>query len=94
MKKALQEPSTKDKEEEERQKRAIREKYLTASFKELCDMTSAMKPESSLHSCLNELFNKQLYNESSGTVGSDTVDINTKKFSNEFEEYFPELFMY
>ncbi len=60
-----------------------------------------MKPESNLHSCLNDLFNKQLYTAeamtagaTSGVTATDTVDINTKKFSNEFEEYFPELFMY
>jgi len=94
MKKALQEPSIRDKEEEEKQKRAIREKYLNASFKELCDLT-ASKRNSSLHNCLHDLFNKQLCSpESAASPGPDTVDITSKKFTNEFEEYFPELFMY
>ena len=49
---------------------------------------------------VNNLFKILVLGGSGGGVGvntsvsSDTVDINTKKFTNEFEQLFPELFMY
>ena len=49
---------------------------------------------------VNHLFYILVLGGSGGGVGvntsvsSDTVDINTKKFTNEFEQLFPELFMY
>jgi len=105
MKKALQEPSTRDKDSEERAKQVMREKYLTASFKELCEMTAGNRPAGNLHTCLQELFGRQLYsdtssssscataaNTSAGSSGHDTVDVT--KIKNDYEDYFPELFMY
>jgi len=92
MKRALAGPVTRDKDAEEREKRLLREKYLTASFKELCDMTAADKPSgTNLHQCLSELFGRQLFTESGS--GVDTVDVKPK-ITNDYELYFPELFMY
>ncbi|XP_023335599.1 protein EFR3 homolog cmp44E [Eurytemora carolleeae] len=89
MKKALQEPSARDRDTEERNRRLLREKYLTASFKELCEMTAANKPSGNLQQCVNEVFGRHSYTE----ISHDTVDI-TKGKKNQFEEFFPELFMY
>ena len=33
----------------------MREKYLTASFKELCEMTAGNRPAGNLHTCLQVL---------------------------------------
>jgi len=106
LKKALAEPTPREKEEEERRRRQIREKYQTASFKELCEMTAANRPQESLHQCLNDLFNRVVFSDPNSVNGSlagslkessldgDVVDSPIKLEKPIYEEYFPELFMY
>ena len=58
MKRALAEPSSKEKEAEERQRKLLLEKFQTASFAELCNMNRAHHNTESLHQCISDIYNK------------------------------------
>jgi len=101
MRRALHEqPSPAEREQEERHRRAVAEKFQTASFAELCSITLANKPPESLYHCLNDIYGRGGYSEASASRKSslsvDTTDLlSPQKIQKPiYEEYFPELFMY
>lgn len=102
LKRALAEPSAREKEEAEREKRQIFEKFLTANFCELCELVSASGPSESLNKCLNDVFGKPVFNDGLGMVGSrresfggEMTDAPEKSEKPEiYEVYFKEMFMY
>ena len=101
MRRALHEqPSPAEREQEERHRRAVAEKFQTASFAELCSITLANKPPESLYHCLNDIYGRGGYSEASASRKSslsvDTTDLLSPQKVQKpiYEEYFPELFMY
>lgn len=58
MKRALAEPSTREKEAEERQKKLLLEKFQTASFAELVAMNRAQHNTETLYQCISDIYNK------------------------------------
>ena len=101
IRRALHEqPSPAEREQEERHRRALAEKFQTASFAELCSITIANKPTESLYHCLNDIYGRSGYSEASASRKSslsvDTTDLLSphKVQKPIYEEYFPELFMY
>ena len=105
MKRALAEPTIREKEEVERERRNLIEKFQTASFSELCEMTARHAPQETLHQCLSEIYTKTSLASVGGSsrrssVSSsnfDTTDVHTPKKNPPkqiYEEYFPELFTY
>jgi len=108
MKRALAEPSLKDRESEEKLRKELQEKFLTATFSELCSLTLANKPQESLYQCLTDIYGRtgSVYSVLGGEGGNsrksslsvDTTDIMSpvrpEVHKPMYEEYFPELFMY
>jgi len=108
MKRALAEPTSREKEAEERAKKQLIEKFQTASFAQLCEFNSSNRHSDTLYHCLSDIYNKSTWNTSVGsssrksslTSGSfDTTDVTTpdkinKPKKNIYEDYFPELFTY
>lgn len=102
MKRALcEQPTVAEREQEERQKKVIQEKFQTATFAELCSITMANKPAESLYHCLNDIYGRTSYSDVSSvsrksSLSVDTTDILSplKTQKPMYEEYFPELFMY
>ena len=58
MKRALAPPTSKEKEYAENARRELLEKYQTASFGELCQMTLDSRPRETLYQCLTEIYSK------------------------------------
>ena len=60
MKRALAEPTQREKEEAERTRRAMLERFQTASFSELCEMSAASRPAhtETLYQCLSDIYSK------------------------------------
>ena len=60
MKRALAEPTQREKEEAERARRAMLERFQTASFSELCEMSAASRPAhtETLYQCLSDIYSK------------------------------------
>ena len=58
MKRALAEPTTREKEAEERAKKQLIEKFQTASFAQLCELNSANRHSDTLYHCLSDIYNK------------------------------------
>lgn len=100
MKRALEQPTVAEKEHEEKQKKAMQEKFQTATFSELCSITMANKPAESLYHTLNDIYGKTGYTDASlsrkGSLSVDTTDVLSPQRTQKplYEEYFPELFMY
>jgi len=110
MKRALAEPSVKDREIEEAARRQLHDKFLTATFSELCSLTLSSKPPESLYQCIAEIYGRQnsfAYSQDRDTnsqgsrkssLSVDTTDLMSplKPTIKKplYEEYFPELFMY
>ena len=58
MKRALAPPTTREKENAENARKELLEKYKTASFGELCQMTIDSRPKETLYQCLTDIYSK------------------------------------
>jgi len=103
LKRALAEPTPREKEDAEKEKRQILDKFLTANFTELCDLVAASGPTDSLNQCLVDVFGKPFFNNDGlcldgsrkGSFGGDIADSTDKMEKPEiYEVYFKEMFMY
>ena len=100
MKGALHnQPTLAEREQEEKARKVMQEKFQTATFSELCSITLANKPAESLYHCLSDIYGKSSYDGSvsrKSSLSVDTTDILSPSKAQKplYEEYFPELFMY
>merc|ERR1719410_892628 len=64
-----EEPTQREKEEAERARRAMLERFQTASFSELCEMSAASRPAhtETLYQCLSDIYSKSTWNASVGS---------------------------
>jgi len=84
MKRALAEPSVKDRELEEAAKRQLHDKFLTATFSELCSLTLSSKPPESLYQCIAEIYERQAHtgiNSSAYSLGGEANSQSSRKSS-------------
>ena len=58
MKRALAPPTSREKENAEMARKELLEKYQTASFGELCQMTLDSRPKETLYQCLSDIYSK------------------------------------
>ena len=69
MKRALAEPSMKEREIEEKGRKQLQEKFQTASFGELCELTLANRNTETLYQCLADIYSRGQFG--GGTAYSD-----------------------
>jgi len=109
MKRALAEPSMKEREVEEKGRKQLQEKFQTASFGELCELTLANRNTETLYQCLADIYSRGQFGQGAYEMGSrkssiggasasyDTTDLLSPVKGVQkpiYEEYFPELFTY
>jgi len=105
MKRALAEPSMREKELEEKGRKQLQEKFQTASFGELCELTLANRNTETLYQCLADIYSRgqfgggTVYDMGSrkSSISYDTTDLLSPAKGVQkpmYEEYFPELFTY
>merc|ERR1719315_604520 len=110
MKRALAEPTLKEREMEEKGRKQLQEKFQTASFGELCELTLANRNTETLYQCLADIYSRGQFSGgavydmgsrkssiSGVSISYDTTDLlsPTKGAQKHiYEEYFPELFTY
>ena len=58
IKRATDPPTNREKENAENARKELLEKYKTASFGELCQMTLDSRPKETLYQCLTEIYSK------------------------------------
>merc|ERR1711892_384655 len=93
MKRALAEPSMKEREAEEKERKQLQQKFQTASFGELCELTLANRNTETLYSDMGS----RKSSISGVSVSYDTTDLLSPVKGVQkpiYEEYFPELFTY
>ena len=105
MKRALAEPTAREKEAEQNARNQLLDKFKTLSFQQLCEMNSANRPPETLYQTLTDIY-KTNWNTSVSSSsrrssvtssGYDTTDVTSPVKTNKkqiYEEYFPELFTY
>ena len=58
IKRATDPPTNREKENAENARKELLEKYKTASFGELCQMTLDSRPKETLYQCLTDIYSK------------------------------------
>ena len=92
FKRVLEGPSQEFKDAEARRKKALQEKFLTASLEELTALTSRKGPD--MQEFLADFFNRVSFGEAPDSTEEASESSSIMDSKEPYEKFFPELFMY